>query len=64
MGKNYNKLKNTLRSLNLHTVSLAPTKCSYRNKADFTFFLCGGQVEIMSCMIFSAESKPNAYLFC
>lgn len=38
MGKNYNKLKNTLRSLNLHTVSLAPTKCSSRSKADFTFF--------------------------
>lgn len=67
MGKNYNKLKNTLRSLNLHTVNLVPTEFSCRNKAFFTdkkSFLCGGQVEIMSCMIFNAETKPNADRFC
>lgn len=63
MGKNYNKLKNTLRSLNLHTVNLVPTKFSCRNKAFFTdtkLLPCGGQVEMMSCMIHNAETKPNS----
>lgn len=66
MGKNYNKLKNTLRSLNLHTVNLVPTKFSCRNKAffkDIKLFLCGGQVETMSCVIFNAETKPNFTFF-
>lgn len=63
MGKNYNKLKNTLRSLNLHTVSLVLTKFSGRNKAFFNdaeLFFCGRQVEIMSCMVFDAETKTKA----
>lgn len=67
MGKNYNKLKNTLRSLNLHTVNLVPTKFSCRNKAFFTvtkLFLCGRQVEIMFCMICNAETKAKADPFC
>lgn len=67
MGKNYNKLKNTLRSLNLHTVNLVPTKFSSRNKAFFTdtkLFLCRGQAEIMSCMMFNAETKRSADPFC
>ncbi|XP_026531147.1 lipoyl synthase, mitochondrial [Notechis scutatus] len=56
IGKNYNKLKNTLRNLNLHTVGAVPTLCS--DLSD------GGAKHFAKTVSHLKERNPNILVEC